>query len=193
MKPDDKTTTGNNARGAAVRAWLDGDRSAPLRLPLEDAPCLCEGRWWRTRLGRETCWRSALAWVARRLPTSSLRVACYRLAGARIERGVYLSPDVLLDPLYPQLVRLEEDALLGMGARVLTHEYTATGFMLGRTVVEPGAVLGGWSTVRAGVRVGAGATVGAHSFAVRDVPPHETVSGVPAAPLATSPAPDEEP
>jgi acetyltransferase-like isoleucine patch superfamily enzyme len=87
---------------------------------------------------------------------------------------------VVIDPLYPQLVRIEAGALLGLGCRLMTHEYTATRFRLGRVHVGAGSVVGAFSTVRSGVRIGARATIGMHSFVNEDVPDDATVAGVPA-------------
>lgn len=48
------------------------------------------------------------------------------------------------------------------------------------TVVERGASIGSGAVVLGGVRIGAGALVGAGAVVSRDVPPGETVAGVPA-------------
>jgi hypothetical protein len=93
---------------------------------------------------------------------------------------VCISPGAILDPLFPQLVELADGACLGMGARILTHEYTAADFRVGRVRVASGAVIGAFSTVRSGVTVGEKATVGMNSLVNRDVAPGDTVGGVPA-------------
>jgi UDP-2-acetamido-3-amino-2,3-dideoxy-glucuronate N-acetyltransferase len=50
------------------------------------------------------------------------------------------------------------------------------------TVVEDGASLGSGSVILGGVRIAAGALVGAGAVVTRDVPAGATVAGVPAAP-----------
>jgi UDP-2-acetamido-3-amino-2,3-dideoxy-glucuronate N-acetyltransferase len=49
------------------------------------------------------------------------------------------------------------------------------------TTIETGASIGSSATILCGVTVGAGAIVGAGSVVVKDVPPHATVAGNPAA------------
>jgi len=50
-------------------------------------------------------------------------------------------------------------------------------------VIERGAALGSGAVILGGVRIGAGALVGAGSVVTCDIPPGETVVGVPAHPL----------
>lgn len=57
------------------------------------------------------------------------------------------------------------------------------------TFVEDRASLGSGAVILAGVRIGAGALVGAGAVVTKDVPPGETVAGVPARLLGGRPTP----
>jgi len=168
---------------SAADAWWAGDQSVPLEIPLSEAPCICESLVPRSRGDVALVLRCVLMLFANRLPCSCIKVLFARLAGMRIGKGVYISPHVLLDPLYPQLTELADGALLGIGCRLLTHEYTTSKFRLGRVRIGRGAVVGAFSTVRSGVSVGDKATIGMHCFVNRDVAANDTVGGVPAKPL----------
>jgi serine acetyltransferase len=163
--------------------WWIGDRRQPIWLDLASAPCICESVVIRSRDDLRFLTRTLLMSVSNHAPLSALRVLFARLAGARIGAGAFISPGVMLDPLYPQLLDIDRGALLGIGCRLLTHEYTATQFRLGAIRVGEGAVIGAFATIRSGTTIGARATVGMHSFVNRDVAEGETVGGVPARPL----------
>ena len=95
-------------------------------------------------------------------------------------------------------VELADEVFVGHGALFINDRFpratTAAGELKGAddwtlepTVVELGAALGSGSVILGGVRIGAGALVGAGAVVTRDVAPGETVAGVPARLLPTSP------
>lgn len=172
-----------NRQRTEVDRFFAGDRCRPLLLPHHDGFCVCD-MLTSTALGRL---RFALRYIALgiicRIPIPPLKVPFLRMLGMKIGKNVFISPGVILDPLYPSLIELEDDVLLGMGSHVLTHEHTATGFRIGKVRICQGAVIGAWATVRAGVTVGRKVTVGCNSFVNKDVPDGLVVGGVPAKPL----------
>jgi acetyltransferase-like isoleucine patch superfamily enzyme len=170
-----------------LAAWWAGDRREPIWLDLGAAPCVCESLVARNREDVRMLSRVFVMALANHAPFSALRVLFARLAGARVAERVFVSPAVMLDPLYPQLLEISRGALLGIGCRLITHEYTATQFRLGTIRVGEGAVIGAFATIRSGTTIGAGATIGMNSFVNRDVPAGATVAGVPARALARRP------
>ncbi len=104
----------------------------------------------------------------------------YRLAGVKVGRDVVIAPGVVLDYLSCNLITLEDGCVVGMGAMILTHEYTPEESRIGRVRIGRDAVIGARAVIRSGVTVGERATVGMMSLATRDVPPGVTVAGVPA-------------
>lgn len=166
-----------------IKAYCRGAAGEPLISNESIASCLCDAIPLSDRL--RMAGRYLMVSLAHHIPISPIKVWLLRRVGARIGRDVFISPGVVFDPLFPELITIEDGALLGLGCRLITHEYTATSFRLGRIHIGKGAVIGGWAMVRSGVTVGAGATVGACSFVNKDVPDGETVAGVPARLLST--------
>ena len=167
-----------------LKAYCRQEEAGPLIMESSVSTCLCDAVPWADRL--RMLGRYLLVSLAHHIPASGGKIALLRLAGVKIGRDVYISPGVVIDPLFPELITLEDGALLGLGCRLLTHEYTARVFRLGRVRIGQGAVIGAWATVRSGVTVDAMATVGACSFVNRDVAGGTTVGGVPARVLAES-------
>jgi serine acetyltransferase len=166
---------------AALRAYCREEREEPFLVNHRLGVCLCERISLRERL--RLMHRYLVVGAASWVPLSGLKVLLLRTTGMRIGRNVFISPGVVIDPIFPELIRIDDEAVLGMGCRVLTHEYTSTHFRVARVRIGEGAVVGGFSTVRGGVRVGKRATVGLHSLVTRDVADDDTVVGVPARPL----------
>lgn len=127
------------------------------------------------------------------LPWSWPKVAVLRLFGARVGRGTYVSQGVYVDPLYPQLLEVGEDVLLGYGARIFFHEITQRAFRVGRVTIGDRAIVGAGAIIRPGLRIGADAEVGALSAVTRSVAAGTAVFGVPAVPVDRSrPLTDDE-
>lgn len=169
------------AQWRALQAYCRSEAREPLIWDTSISACICDDVPLVDRL--RMLGRYLLISLASWTPLSPVKVWLLRRAGVRIGQGVYISPDVVIDPLFPELITLEDDALLGMGCRLITHEYTATTFRLGRVRVGRGSVVGAWAMVRSGVMIGEKATVGACSFVNRDVADGETVAGTPARPI----------
>ncbi len=173
-----------------VRRWLRSGAAEPLVIPRHQAyqpwDVLCPGFAAKLRGNL----RSLAVLLANALPMSSWKIVIYRLLGTKIGRGVYIGPGVLIDPLYPELITLQDGCFLGIGCRLFAHEITAGNFRLGRTMIGPGSVVGAYATVRSGVSVGNKATIGFNSLVNHDVPDGVTVAGVPARIIETGQEPE---
>jgi acetyltransferase-like isoleucine patch superfamily enzyme len=113
--------------------------------------------------------RYIVARIAQYIDCSPLKVLLYRLIGMRIGKGVFISPDVILDPHFPTLIAIEDHAILGWGAKLFTHEFSGSKYRIGRIVIQEGAVIGGFSTIRGGVTIGKMAEIPYGSIVYKDV------------------------
>ena len=117
-------------------------------------------------------------------PSLRLKNFLYRTIGVslgpRVAWGLEATPDVF----WPELITIEEDAIIGYDATILCHEFLQDGCRTGPVRIGPRAMIGAQTVVLPGVRIGADARVAANSLVTADVPPGETVGGVPARPMA---------
>jgi acetyltransferase-like isoleucine patch superfamily enzyme len=113
----------------------------------------------------------------------------HRLRGVKIKsiHSVFISFNVCIDNVFPELVTIGEDVWLCRNVTILAHfnpsEYQRPwlGDLICRPVViERGAFIGVHAVILPGVRVGEGAAVGAGAVVTRDVPPRTIVAGNPA-------------
>lgn len=162
----------------SIKTYCRGASREPLVINESIASCVCQAVPGIDKLRYLA--RYLIGNLAQHVPISPVKVWLYRSLGARIGKNVFISPGVIFDPLFPDLITIEDDVLLGLGSRLLTHEYTASSFRLARIHIGRGAVIGAWALVRSGVTIGSKATIGAYSFVNRDVPEAATAVGVPA-------------
>jgi len=181
LKPEDRARLESERK--AFKAYLAERPNRPLVLEKHDAyhvdRVIFGAAFSQARLAVRYIILSLAHWA----PFCPVKIALYRLLGVQIGRRVCIAPGVVIDPLFPELIELDDDCCLGIGCRLFTHEYTATNFRVGPIRVGKGSVVGAYATVRSGVTIGSRVTVGANSFVNRDVPDGQVVGGVPARPL----------
>ena len=138
---------------------------------------------WTSAKGPVTVARNYAAIVAAR-HSPSLRVKnwLYRRLGMSVGSGVSWGLEATPDVFWPELITVEDDAIVGYDATLLCHEFLQDEYRTGEVVIGERAMIGAGAIVLPGVHVGPDASVAANSLVTRDVPPGETVAGVPATP-----------
>ncbi len=117
--------------------------------------------------------------VARYLPLRLKLAVMRHMLGMKIGKNVGISFDVEIDPCYPEIITIEDNACIGIRTTILTHEFTQDSLRIGRVTLEKGCLVGAFCIVRAGVRVGQNSIIAMNSFVNRDIPPNEMWGGVP--------------
>lgn len=125
-------------------------------------------------------WKATLLLLLLKTPFEKLKLAYLRLLGACIGRNVHLAYDVWLDPAFLDLLTIEDDVMIGVGAKIFMHEFTRTHFRAGRVSIRRGAVVGGFALIGHGVEIGPEAIVAGGAVVGRDVPTGMTAIGNPA-------------
>ncbi len=114
--------------------------------------------------------RFFLSKLAYYIDYSPIKVFIYRLIGIKIGKGVFISPDVIIDVHFPQLIKIDDYAILGLGSAVFCHDFISNMYRLGQVHIGKGAVIGAYSLIGCGVHIGEQANIGAKSAIGKDVP-----------------------
>ncbi|MEF8776057.1 MAG: acetyltransferase [Haloarculaceae archaeon] len=120
--------------------------------------------------------------ICRRSPSLRLKRWLLRRIGVTVGAGAAFALESTPDVFFPHLVTVEADAIVGYDATLLCHEFLQEEVRTGEVIVREGAMIGAGAIILPGVEIGAGAQVAANSLVVEDVPPGQTVAGVPADP-----------
>ncbi len=120
--------------------------------------------------------------VVRYSPSLRLKSWLLRRLGADVGSGVSLALSATPDVFWPELITIEDDAIVGYDVTILCHEFLQNEYRTGEVVVGERAMIGAGAVVLPGVEIGADARVAANSLVTSDVPPGTTVAGVPARP-----------
>jgi len=122
--------------------------------------------------------------ILEKLPPCGFKNWLYRkFLGVEVGKDVVIGPKVWLDPLFPQLITIEDGAIIGCGSRILTHEFLINAVRIGRVHIGRQSLIGSFSTVRSGITIGEGSIIGMMSFVNKDVPDKARVGGVPIKPI----------
>jgi len=62
--------------------------------------------------------------------------------GTNIGKNVAISPDVFLDPLFPEFITIEDGVILGWGSKIFSHEILKDTIKLGRVSIKKILLLG---------------------------------------------------
>ena len=119
-------------------------------------------------------------WLIRVSPSLRLKSWLLRRLGATVGSGVSWGLEATPDVFWPERITLGDDVIVGYDSVLLCHEFLQDEYRVGDVVVGDRAMLGAKVTVLPGVHIGEDAQVAANSLVADDVPPGETVAGVPA-------------
>jgi len=136
------------------------------------------------------------SWILQTLasisPSSNLAVAFQRSRGVKIGSNTYLGPNVHIDLLYPEKIKIKSFVSIGMNTMIFAHSNPTNSALIKKieyprkvasVVINEGSWIAPGCIILLGVTIGAYSVVGAGSMVLRDVPPLSVVGGIPAKPL----------
>jgi len=125
--------------------------------------------------------------VVRYSPSRQLKLDALRLMGVKVGEKVSLALEATVDVVYPELITIGDNSIIGYRATILAHEYLIDRMRTGPVVIGKDVLIGANTTILAGVSIGDGAIVAAGSMVTCDVPAGTFVAGVPARVISRDP------
>ena len=136
--------------------------------------------WWKVRNPIRVYLNFWVIKLAQYSPSLRLKNALYRLVGIKIGHGVRISPGVMFDFFWPELIELGDGAIIGYGTTILAHEFRIENYRIGNVNVGKKTLIGANCTILAGVSVGDDSQVSAMSLVNEDIPAKCFAGGIPA-------------
>jgi maltose O-acetyltransferase len=163
-----------------LRKFINSDERV-LTLPFEGERCDVSKHWhsFLRTTPFQMVKKAAILAVTRNMQSGWLKNALLRRTGMKIGKHVFIAATVQLDIQFPELITIEDGAILGMHSHIATHEVTHAHIRLGKVHIGRNALIGGQATVRSGVTVGENAVVAMRAFVTHDVPANTLVTGLP--------------
>ncbi|WP_135534444.1 acyltransferase [Halostella pelagica] len=173
---DDDTETPAESQGTATRH----DRVTAHATP---GPLNSLQHWPEAKPFLRVALNYVVIWICRVSPSLRLKNWLLRRIGVTVGEGVSWGLESTPDVFWPELITVRDHAIVGYDVTVLCHEFLQDEYRTGEVVVGERAMIGAGAILLPGVRVGEGSSVAANSLVTEDVPPGETVAGVPARPM----------
>ena len=136
--------------------------------------------WYKLRNPLRMLFTAFVFEILRKTPPNKIKNAIYRLFGVKIGKDVAIAYNVLPDPLFPELLTIEDGVMIGSDCELATHEFIRDWFSIGRTIIKKNAMIAAYTVIRAGTTIGENAITGSYSFVNKDVGKNEFVGGIPA-------------
>ncbi|MCK5686521.1 acyltransferase [bacterium] len=131
-----------------------------------------------------------LVYFSQHLPWSTPKVFMLRLFGATIGEKVYISQKVFIDPLYPELLTIGDNVLIGLGVKMYFHEITNKYFRIGRIRIGNNTIIGADASIRCGITIGENVFISANAPVYKNIPANHNF--ILNAPLITLCSPKED-
>jgi len=102
-----------------------------------------------------------------------------RLLGMEVGEQTAFALMVMVDIMFPELIKVGKNCVIGYNTTILAHEYLVDEYRLGEVRIGDGVLIGANSMILPGVTIGDGAIVAAGTVVHKDIPAGSFVGGNP--------------
>lgn len=103
----------------------------------------------------------------------------FRLMGVKIGKNVQIMPKQFIDIFFPELITIDDGAVVGMESALVCHEFNPTEFRYGKIHIGKEVLIGARSFILPGVTIGDKSLVSAQTVVYKDVPKNVLAFGSP--------------
>ncbi|MFH1848928.1 MAG: acyltransferase [archaeon] len=139
-----------------------------------------ENDWHRIRNPLRMLYTAFVFQILGKTPPCRIKNAVYRMFGVKIGKEVAIAYNVFLDPLFPELITIDDGVMIGSDVEIATHEFVPRWFAMGRVRIGKNCMVAAYNIISPGVTMGAGSFTGLYSFVKADIPEKEFWAGIPA-------------
>lgn len=118
--------------------------------------------------------------TGRFLPSTKLKHKLYRrFLNINLGEHVSFAYKAMPDLMFPELITVGKNSIIGYNATILTHEYLTDEYRIGKVDIGENTMIGANTTILPGVKIGSGVKIGAGTVVSKDVPDNALVYGNP--------------
>ena len=108
--------------------------------------------------------------IAKKVPSWRMKNHLYRRLGVNVDQNTIIAPNVSIDYIRPELVRIGKNVVVGEEAMLLTHLLYPNKMEIGPISIGDDCVVGVRALILPGVTIGDRVTISAYSVVAHDVP-----------------------
>lgn len=164
----------------SFKRMLKGPSIRTIKIKYKGKRSSSQQDWPKIRNPVRTMFTAFVFQILRKLPPLRIKNAIYRMFGMKIGKDVSIAYNVFPDPLFPELITIEDNVMMGSDCELGTHEFLPNWFTIGRLTIKKKCMIGGFTFFRAGVTVGEGVYTGMMTYVNKNVEPNVFTAGIPA-------------